>query len=192
METPSDTPQQGTRSPRALIEPDDLAAVHLVEPVPYADGGSNYTPPLCGYAPTPQGPWSPRTTLDPARVTCRICATITPRQGPQADPAGEHTIAARSLPPIAPEDWAAQAWINLKLLLDGLPLTPDSATLQAFLEQAPDRVTIPAKVALGLTERSDCNEPHLGLATTAQLLDEIRARFETGAVGLGYRTVDPT
>ena len=36
-----------------------------------------------------------------------------------------------------------------------------------------------------------CNQPHLGLATTRELLDEIRARFEVHtAGGLDYRTVD--
>jgi len=36
-----------------------------------------------------------------------------------------------------------------------------------------------------------CNQPHLGLATTRELLDELRARFEIHAAGgLDYRTVD--
>ena len=34
-----------------------------------------------------------------------------------------------------------------------------------------------------------CSEPHLGLATTGQLLDEIRARIEMGHGGLNYTTV---
>jgi hypothetical protein len=37
----------------------------------------------------------------------------------------------------------------------------------------------------------DCKQPHLGLATTRELLDELRARFEIHATGgLDYRTVD--
>jgi hypothetical protein len=36
-----------------------------------------------------------------------------------------------------------------------------------------------------------CNQPHLGLATTRELFDELRARFEVHAAGgLDYRTVD--
>lgn len=39
----------------------------------------------------------------------------------------------------------------------------------------------------------DCDEPHLGLATTRQLLDEIAARIDVdganGGGGLDYRTV---
>lgn len=34
--------------------------------------------------------------------------------------------------------------------------------------------------------------PRLGLATTRELLDELRARIETGAVGLDYTTVGGT
>mgnify|MGYP001611261311 CR=1 len=37
----------------------------------------------------------------------------------------------------------------------------------------------------------ECKHPHLGLATTRELLDELRARFEIHAAGgLDYRTVD--
>lgn len=37
----------------------------------------------------------------------------------------------------------------------------------------------------------NCTRPHLGLATTRELLDELRARFEIHtAGGLEYRTVD--
>ena len=37
----------------------------------------------------------------------------------------------------------------------------------------------------------ECKQPHLGLATTRQLLDELRARIEMHALGgLDYRTVD--
>ena len=36
-----------------------------------------------------------------------------------------------------------------------------------------------------------CKRPHLGLATTGELLDELRARIEMHALGgLAYRTVD--
>jgi hypothetical protein len=38
---------------------------------------------------------------------------------------------------------------------------------------------------------SKCRHPHLGLATTGELLDELRARIEVHALGgLDYRTVD--
>lgn len=44
------------------------------------------------------------------------------------------------------------------------------------------------------TAKPVCNEPHLGLATTQQLLDEIQARIMmdgySGGGGLSYRTVD--
>jgi hypothetical protein len=37
----------------------------------------------------------------------------------------------------------------------------------------------------------ECKHPHLGLATTRELLDELRARIELHALGgLDYRTVD--
>lgn len=37
----------------------------------------------------------------------------------------------------------------------------------------------------------ECKHPHLGLATTRELLDELRARIEMHALGgLDYRTVD--
>ena len=37
----------------------------------------------------------------------------------------------------------------------------------------------------------ECKEPHLGLATTRELLDELSARVEMHALGgLDYRTVD--
>lgn len=37
----------------------------------------------------------------------------------------------------------------------------------------------------------DQNKPNLGLATTRELLDELRSRFEVHAAGgLDYRTVD--
>jgi hypothetical protein len=37
----------------------------------------------------------------------------------------------------------------------------------------------------------NCTRPHLGLATTRELLDELSARFEFHtAGGLDYRTVD--
>jgi hypothetical protein len=40
-------------------------------------------------------------------------------------------------------------------------------------------------------EDMTCNTPHLGLATTRELLDELRARIEMHALGgLDYRTVD--
>jgi hypothetical protein len=39
--------------------------------------------------------------------------------------------------------------------------------------------------------RSEIDQPHLGLATTRELLDELRARIEMHALGgLDYRTVD--
>lgn len=38
---------------------------------------------------------------------------------------------------------------------------------------------------------TQCDRPHLGLATTRELLDELRARIEIHATGgLDYRTVD--
>lgn len=41
-------------------------------------------------------------------------------------------------------------------------------------------------------ERSDCTRPHLGLATTRELLAELSCRFEVHADGgLDYKTFDP-
>lgn len=39
-------------------------------------------------------------------------------------------------------------------------------------------------------QASTCDEPHLGLATTGELIEEIRTRIDLGHCGLGYRTVD--
>jgi hypothetical protein len=49
----------------------------------------------------------------------------------------------------------------------------------------------PAAVIAEELGMSKCKHPHLGLATTGELLDELRARIEVHALGgLDYRTVD--
>ena len=42
---------------------------------------------------------------------------------------------------------------------------------------------------IGDTLLAHVAQPRLGYATTEELLNELRARVETGAVGLGYTTV---
>lgn len=90
-------------------------------------------------------------------------------------------------------DWATQAWLNLAALIDGEQ--PRAGVILKFLEQAPADVKATARRvrADAAIPASDRAEPHLGLATTHQLLDEIASRIDTdyalGGGGLDYTTV---
>lgn len=85
-------------------------------------------------------------------------------------------------------DWATQAYLNLAALNDGASLPQGRATLEAFLEQAPDTVKRVANdVRAGHT--CGCRHPNLGLATNRDLLGELTARIEIHGPGLDYRTV---
>jgi hypothetical protein len=37
---------------------------------------------------------------------------------------------------------------------------------------------------------AECNEPHLGLATNRQLIEELAVRYHMGSTQAGYRTID--
>jgi hypothetical protein len=87
--------------------------------------------------------------------------------------------------------------------VDGAADIVDEAACLIWSELCPDTIMsdedrthyeAAAKAVLALSPQGavdQCTRPHLGLATTGELLDEIRARIEMHATGgLDYRTVD--
>lgn len=160
METPSTTPQQGTRSPRR----------------------------------------------HPAWVQ-RVVPGTGDIEIAQADPAGEHTIAARRDPQIGDMVRVEQdhglgvRGAIARVIGHGPTYGPVIEAAGQFYGLHAEDVTVvtydrdngwtPVETAVATPPQ--CDEPHLGLATTRQLLDEIAARIEmdyySGGGGLDYTTV---
>jgi hypothetical protein len=78
------------------------------------------------------------------------------------------------------------------------PMIP-TASLDEFLDAWQEDPNLWWRISCGhhlnlfeaaIDSDADCTEPHLGLATTRQLLKEIGARFQMGHEDMDYRTYD--
>lgn len=248
METPSTTPQEGTRSPRAL------PAIPKGEPVIITAGkyagivgatscgiGADTTPNAIVCIKHPDAPGGPHLHVRRSHVEA-VQPKADPAGSPrahtmggsldtsgylppleeQADPAGEHTIAALpvgsmvridddeghgirgSIAPVVQSGRYGRVTVEVgsagmfDLAAEHVTGVIYDYDTHSWVEGAPSATPLPKPLQWQpepeptVTNDPRCREPHLGLATTRQLIDELSARIEVHGPGLDYRTVDPS